>query len=93
MKRNIKLRRGLGWVKGVITRRERHGHAKTTTKGLVDGTDTTLSMRLPLGKYTAVVEAAAEGSWVLPEAATARSRTLQRELLAPLQGGQPGHRQ
>ena len=44
-------------------------------------------MRLPLGKYTAIGEAAAEGSWVLLEEATALSRILQRELLAPPHGG------
>ena len=43
-------------------------------------------MRLPRGKYAAVGEGAAEGSWVLLEEATVLSRILQRELLAPPQG-------
>lgn len=43
-------------------------------------------MKLTLGTYTVVGEAAADGSWVLLEEATALSRMLQRELLAPTQG-------
>ena len=57
---------------------------------LIDRTGATLSMRLPLGKYTAAGEAAAEGSRVLLEEATVLSRMLQRELLAPPQGGEAG---
>ena len=44
-------------------------------------------MRFPHGKYTAVGEAAADDSWVLPEEATELSRMLQCELLAPPQVG------
>ena len=59
------LRRRLGWVKGFITRR---AQARTRQdyhhRVLVDRTGATLSMRLPIGKYTAVGEAAAEGLWV-----------------------------
>ena len=57
---------------------------------LIDRTGATLSMRLPLGNYAAAGEAAAEGSRVLLEEATVLSRMLQRELLAPPQGGEAG---
>ena len=57
---------------------------------LIDRTGATLSMRLPLGKYTAAGEAAAEGSRVLLEESTVLSRVLQRELLAPPLGGETG---
>ena len=88
VKRHIMLCRALGYVKGFIMRR---AHARTRQdydyRVLIDRTDAALSMRLPRGKYTAVGEAAAEGSWVLLEEATELSRMLQRELLAPPQGG------
>ena len=43
-------------------------------------------MTLPLGKYTAVGDSAAEGSRVLLEEGTELSRMLQRGLLEPPQG-------
>ena len=82
------LRRGLGWVKGFITRwtqartRQNYGY-----RVLIERTGATLSMKLPLGKYTAVDEAAAERAWVLLEKSNALSRMLQRELLAERAGG------
>ena len=59
---------------------------------LIERTGATLSMKLPLGKYTAVDEAAAEGAWVLLllEKSNSLSRTLQRELLAAPQGAGRG---
>ena len=88
------LRRGLGGVKGFITRR---AQARTRQdyecRVLIDRTSATISMRLTLVEYTAVGEATAKGSWLLLEEATAISRMLQRELLAPPKGGgQQGHR-
>ena len=60
---------------------------------LIDRTVATLSMRLSLGKYTAVGEPAAEGSWVLPEETPALSKMPQRELFPPQHGErQQGHR-
>ena len=88
VKRHIVLRRGLGWVNGFITRR---AQARTRQdydyRVFFDRTVATLSMRLPLGKDTAVGEAAAERSWVLLEEATSLSKMLQRDILAPPQGG------
>ena len=93
VKRHIVLRRGLGWVNGFITRR---ALARTRQdydyRLLFDRTGATLSMRLPLGKDTAVGEAAAERFWVILEEATSLPKMLQRELLAPPQGGgEQGH--
>ena len=93
VKRHIVLRRGLGWVNGFITRR---AQARTRQdydyRVLFDRTGATFSMRLPLGKDTAVGEATGERSWVVLEEATSLSKMLQRELLAPPQGGgQQGH--
>ena len=88
VKRHIVLRRGLGWVNGFITRR---ALARTRqdydSRVLFDRTGATLSMKLPLGKDTAVGEAAAEPSGVVLEEAPSRTKTLQREVLAPPQGG------
>ena len=62
------LRRRLGWVSGFITRR---AQARTRQdydyRVLLERTGATLSRKLPLGKYSAVDEAAAEGAWVLLE--------------------------
>ena len=93
VKPHIVLRRRLGWVDGFITRR---AQARTREdydyRVLIDRTSATLSMRLPLGKDTAVDEAAAERSWVVLEEATSLLKMLQREPLAPPQGGrQQGH--
>ena len=50
-------------------------------------------MTLPLGKYTAVGKAAAEGSWGLLEEATELSRMPQRELFCATAGvGEQGYR-
>ena len=91
VKRHIVRRRGLGWVKGSITRRAqvrtRQNH---DYRVLIERTCVTLSKTLPLGKYTAVDEAAAEGAWVLLEKYNALSRMLQRELLAAPQGAGRG---
>ena len=63
------LRRGLGWVNDFITQwvqprtRQDYDYRVST-----DRTGATLSMRFPLGKYTAVGEAVAESS--LPKGAT-----------------------
>ena len=85
------LRRGLGWVKGFITRR---AQARTRQnydyRVLIERTGATLSVKLPLGKHTAVDEAAAEGTWVLMEKSSALSRMNQRELLAAPQGAGRG---
>ena len=81
------LRRWLGWVKGLITRRaQARTRQECDHRELIDRTGATLSMRLPHGKYTAVGEAAVEGSRVLLEEAAVLSRMLQCELLAPPQG-------
>ena len=75
-------------MNGFITRR---AQARTRQdydyRVLFDRTGATFSMRLPLGKDTAVGEATAERSWVVLEEATSLSKMLQRELLAPQQGG------
>ena len=57
---------------------------------LIDRAGATLSMKLPLGKYTAVAEAAADGAWMLLGKSNALSRILRRELLAAPQGAGRG---
>ena len=86
------LRRGLGWVKGFITRRRAQArtHQNYDYRVVIERTGATLSKKLPLGKYTAVDEAAAEGAWLLLEKSNALARMLQRELLAAPQGASRG---
>ena len=68
VKRQIMLRRGVEYFMGFITRR---AQARTRQdydyRVSIDRTGDTLSMRLRLGMYTAVGEAAADSSWVLLE--------------------------
>ena len=82
------LRLGLGYVKGFITRRAQARTRQDYDHGvLIDRIGAALSIRLPLGKYTVLGEAAAEGSWVLLEEVAELSKMLPPELLVPPQGG------
>ena len=81
-------RRGLGSMKGFITRRaQARTRLNYDCRVLIKQTVAALCMKLPLGKYTAVDEAAAAGIQVLLlEKSIALSKMLERELLAAPQG-------
>ena len=84
VKRHMVLDRGLGWVKGFLTgRAQAQTRQDCDCKVLMDLTGATLSMRLPHDRYTAVGQAAAEGSWVLLKEVTMLPRMFHSELLAP----------